>query len=185
MRPGPDRRLVRFAGRVPALERPQAAEVPGRAVRPDRIRHRGQRHRGDRTRHGEPGELKSTRVVVVHGGMIASDFFLPLAIGFHDAGHRWKLRDKSPLFKTPTNKRCTIELCSVKGNLRHKIILGSHHATPGFAFFFDAPPTSIIVLYELPHDFVLRFFNFLESRYKPGTASTTEEEKREKELGIC
>lgn len=30
MRPGPDLRLVRFAGRVPALERPQKTETPRR-----------------------------------------------------------------------------------------------------------------------------------------------------------
>lgn len=61
MRPGPDRRLVRFAGRVSALERAQAAKVLGRAVRPYGVRDRGQRHRGDRTGHGESGELEEKK----------------------------------------------------------------------------------------------------------------------------
>lgn len=78
MRPGPDRRLVRFAGRVPPLERAQAAKVPGRTVGPDRIGHRGQRHRGNRTGHGESGELrrqahrhrKKERCQIAHTQMI-------------------------------------------------------------------------------------------------------------------
>ena len=45
LRGGPDHRLVRLAGRVPALERAQEAEAPGRAERPDALveqRHPGQ-----------------------------------------------------------------------------------------------------------------------------------------------